>query len=224
MNSTRKGPKRAASSTKKSPAAEKPAAKTAKTKKDPARKRLYVARDELDRPTSYLTHHNYDNIYRVLATRDAIEVSTCPEDFSEDLDLLPEAKDYTVLVNRFEVFKGYWTGYDTSEYAMHGTSILIKEGGRSYVFIGQEIYRFHTDDKITDFVSPMGNNNVPYPVAIGEDNVYFLLDREFIAKSELRTPANIANAEDLYGEYYGHIGNAEAEKHKIKGVSVLDER
>jgi hypothetical protein len=222
MGSTRKGPRDAASSKKKSPT-KKSTAKTAKTKKAPPRKQLYIARDEITRPTSYLTHHNYENFYRVLATPDAIDVSTCPEDFSEDLDLVPKAEDYTVLANRFEAFKGYWTGYDTSQYAIHGTSILIKEGGKSYVFIGQKIYRFHTDDKITDFVSPMGNNNVPYPVAIGEDNVYFLLDQEFIAKSELKTPATLANAEDLYGEYYGHLGNAEAKKHKMKGVSILNE-
>jgi len=50
-----------------------------------------------------------------------------------------------------------------------GNSILLRRGGEGgplrYVYIGSEIYEFEAPSRITRFVSPVGNNNVPYPFA-----------------------------------------------------------
>lgn len=89
--------------------------------------------------------------------------------------------------------------------------ILIQINEFRYVYVGDKIYSFDTNEKILDYISPMGRNDVPYPVAYGENNIYFMLDHKFIHKSELKTPVTVENSMSLYGEFYGHIGG---ETHK----------
>ncbi len=62
-----------------------------------------------------------------------------------------------------------------------GNSILLQLDD-CYLFIGWDIYTFKTDEKITNYYSVVGNNNVPYPVAIGEHNAYMMLDKVYIDK------------------------------------------
>ena len=48
-----------------------------------------------------------------------------------------------------------------------------------YVFIGDRLYGFSTpdDEPIETFYSTVGNNDVPYPVALSKNYIYFMLDR-----------------------------------------------
>ena len=75
------------------------------------------------------------------------------------------------------------------------SSILLKIDDK-YIFIGDNIYEFTTDEEIIDFKSPIGNSGVPYPVAIGEKNIYFMLDKVYVDKKE------IGKTDDFYGTYY----------------------
>jgi len=63
-----------------------------------------------------------------------------------------------------------------------GNSILLQMSLHRYVYIGSEIYEFTTTDVITDYVSEVGNNSVPYPVAFGSENVYFMAESSFIPR------------------------------------------
>lgn len=45
-----------------------------------------------------------------------------------------------------------------------------------YLYIGSEMYQFYTDNPITQYHSYGGNNDVPYPVAVSKDKIYFMLD------------------------------------------------
>ena len=56
-----------------------------------------------------------------------------------------------------------------------GNSILLKLSKNKYVYIGSLIYSFNAYNEITTFISPVGNNDVPYPYAIDEKNNYYLL-------------------------------------------------
>ena len=51
--------------------------------------------------------------------------------------------------------------------------------------IGHIIYEFETSDQIQKYYSNLGNNDVPYPVAVGEKNAYFMLDRKYVAKENI---------------------------------------
>ncbi len=79
-----------------------------------------------------------------------------------------------------------------------GNSILVRIGPKKYIFIGSEIYQFETphDDVITQFYSNIGNNDVPYPYALGHEFVYVFLHREAIESTYFDM------SEDIYEQYY----------------------
>jgi hypothetical protein len=55
---------------------------------------------------------------------------------------------------------------------MHGNSILIHLKNLEHIYVGSFINKFRAVDEITDYMSPVGNNDVPYPVAYSVENVY----------------------------------------------------
>jgi hypothetical protein len=127
----------------------------------------------------FLIHDNGGRPFKVVANTKEIIVYKCDYDNNKD------KCNYDKVCARFTKFVGYWTGFDSSSYAMHGNSILIKISNNEYVFIGWDIYSFKTTDVIEDYISPVGNNDVPYPVAYATNNVYFLTDSSYMEKSIL---------------------------------------
>jgi len=80
----------------------------------------------------------------------------------------------------------------------HGNSILLRlsggaeDGGTSedsekYVFVGWEIYSFRLkrQDRVTEYFSRMGRSSVPYPVALTERIVVFMLDSVWVPRTEI---------------------------------------
>ena len=58
-----------------------------------------------------------------------------------------------------------------------GNTILLEIVDKKYIFVGNiGVYSFETEDKIIKFTSNVGNNCVPYPVAYGEKNIYYMND------------------------------------------------
>lgn len=80
-----------------------------------------------------------------------------------------------------------------------GNSILVHVNANKYIYIGHYIYSFETQgDTIQKYFSPVGNNDVPYPYAIGDEYVYFMLDCTTV-------PKNVFDLKrDAYTQYYGY--------------------
>ncbi len=64
---------------------------------------------------------------------------------------------------------GYGPGFD-------GNTILLELNKNEYVYIGVDIISFDTKSEIKEYISPVGNNYVPYPFAIDIENNYYLLE------------------------------------------------
>ena len=56
-----------------------------------------------------------------------------------------------------------------------GNSMLFELAPGRYMFIGECIRVFSTRSPITTFVSPVGNNDVPYPFAVNRSGTVYLL-------------------------------------------------
>lgn len=56
-----------------------------------------------------------------------------------------------------------------------GNSILLQITKNDYLFIGNKIFSFISKAEIKNFVSPVGNSDVPYPYAIDTDGRYYLM-------------------------------------------------
>lgn len=113
--------------------------------------------------------------------------------------------------------------------SFNGNSILLKlkSPANRYVFIGHVIYEFTSPEPITHYYSSVGNNAVPYPNALSDNHVYFMLppgDKgapkaggEMVPKSVF---SNSIDWSEPYSEYYDMFHKIrDYNKRKQMGVS-----
>lgn len=108
-----------------------------------------------------------------------------------EVDVRDKEEDLYKHWQAFE-YEKVFIGLDPDEKAArtkmwwHGGNALLlrlparNKGRTVYVFIGWEIHSFIPHDDITKLVSRMGNSAVPYPVAVGKDNLYLLTENTYI--------------------------------------------
>lgn len=103
-------------------------------------------------------------------------------------------------------FDGYWS---------HKNSVLIKLNDHKYQYIGNCIYTFETSDIIKFYICEYE----PYPIACGENNIYFIDDKEFIDidKFELELGGSITYYDDLYECFYDYEN-----KNDIKNMDKIE--
>jgi hypothetical protein len=89
-----------------------------------------------------------------------------------------------------------------------GSSVLLHINKNKYMFIGETVFMFLTleNEKINSFVSPIGNSDVVYPYAVGENYTYLLLDTYQVAIPNIYIKSN------PYDDYWA----AESLSRKIK--------
>lgn len=180
----------------------------------------YFSKDKLtNRNKNYLIHDNGGRPFKVVINNTGINIYTYVSDgYVED-----ESKmKYNNLIYTITNFLGYWSGYDSSPHnipKMHRNSILIQIKENEYIYVGSEIYQFETNDIILEYVSPVGNSDVPYPVAYSNEKVYFMLDNKFINHNDLENPITVKGAEDLYQEFYGQLNSID-KSHKFE-IKIL---
>lgn len=78
-----------------------------------------------------------------------------------------------------------------------GNTILLKVGPK-YIYIGSEIFEFTPmpNDEIQEYYSDIGNNDVPYPYAVGKTHIYIMLNHVAVEKSYFDMK------KDIYEQFY----------------------
>lgn len=56
-------------------------------------------------------------------------------------------------------------------------------GDNEYIFIGDKIWSFDAKNKIVEYISPVGNNDVPYPYAVDDMGNIYLISFNVIIKN-----------------------------------------
>lgn len=79
-----------------------------------------------------------------------------------------------------------------------GNTILLQSGPKQYIFVGPTIYSFKALDEIVEFVSLVGNNDVPYPYAVDAQKKYYLFVEDVVLLPSLL----IDEYDDPYQYYY----------------------
>ena len=113
-----------------------------------------------------------------------VSIFKLPEGVNED-DVGISKKDYTHLIKEYKNVKRVFIGKSkkmNEEYRywrewgpkFDGNTILVEIQSKRYCLISESIIEFSTKDTIEKYDSPVGNNDVPYPVAYGSENVYVL--------------------------------------------------
>jgi hypothetical protein len=163
---------------------------------------------------SYLIHDNGDRPFRVTwpggkATEEVKRVEIYKKSTKDDEEDDTQYSKLVAHVAAHDVYIGKSSATcDACDHSkrdahkFHGNTILLHMIGRDYVYIGDKIYAFSLQegDEFEAYYSPVGNNDVPYPVLVGKENVYFMLDKKYVPREHF--PTN-QNWEDAYSLYYG---------------------
>ena len=154
----------------------------------------------------YFTHDNGGRPFKVVISGKKVSVYEQPnwKDWQSET-----GKEYTKLIKAFPKVKKIFIGKDTQLGSdFDGNSILLQLTSNKYVFIGGWIHEFVTpDDTIIAYYSKVGNSDVPYPVALGDKNAYFMLDlwEKGVVPRDVFPPNT--DWEDAYMLFYGHKGD-----------------
>ena len=65
-------------------------------------------------------------------------------------------------------------------------NFLFEIGDKKYIYVGEEVITFETNDKIVKYSSKLGCNDVKYTYAYGEENIYFMLHQKYIPIQEYK--------------------------------------
>ena len=160
----------------------------------------------------YFTHNNGDRPFMVVFNGNNVDIYTYSSSFNHERTLMP--KDYYVHIKSYKNIHKKFIGKSikgddatklSPSFAL-GNSILLKITNKRYVFIGSFIYEFEPEDEIKEYYSMIGNSDVPYPVAIGEKNVYFLIERCYLSKEHFKDfPSKYSWGLDAYSKLYGSL-------------------
>lgn len=110
---------------------------------------------------------------------------------------LPKYKRLLLGENRVH---NYTTGpYNDVGPEDDGNSMLIDtsaNGIHQYIYIGETVSVLEPEDEILEYHSSIGNNDVPYPYAVGTKNTYLMIEEVLIPnKDRIRSL-------DPYDQYY----------------------
>ncbi len=73
---------------------------------------------------------------------------------------------------------------DDEEPQYRGNNILLETSNTNeYILISCSISKFQTKSEIVSFSSNMGNNNVPYPIAVDDDGRFYILWDDVVLES-----------------------------------------
>ena len=172
----------------------------------------------------YFIFDNGGRPYKVVIKGKGLDIFTYNDENYDDYPVL--VKSYRKL-NKIFIPKGIddrgkaWSGGK-------GNTILAHISGNRYLFIGPWIYEFETKDKIVEYHSQVGNSGVPYPLAVGEKNVYFLIAKGedgYLSKEYFEEfPKKYSWAIDGYSRLWGQNIEKKLSTKKISKIKVIKKR
>ena len=149
--------------------------------------------------TRYEIHDNGGRPFIVEDDGSKVTVYAQQYDFDTERYLAPETlfqKEYDTI---FVGDKPSWQDPVNWKPNFKGNTILLKCKDKSYMYIGESIYTFKPldGDVIHTYYSEVGNNDVPYPFAVGDKYVYLLMEyHEAVTKDYFDLTKNV------YRQYY----------------------
>ena len=75
---------------------------------------------------------------------------------------------------------------------------LFKIQDKKYIYIGERVLTFKTDDEVTEYFTEDGYNDVKYPFALSNENLHYMLYQKYIPIDEYQ----ISTMEDEYQYLY----------------------
>lgn len=139
----------------------------------------------MDAPKVYGIHDNGGRPFKVLVNKKHVQIYALDHIYGNNYY---EEPFYNQTVHR--VFVGLSPLNKMTKFSgghgpkFDGNSLLLHERDLTYVWVGEHVQRFQTIAPIVSYISPVGNNDVPYPYAIDNQNNYYLMIVNVILNSD----------------------------------------
>lgn len=135
---------------------------------------------QIDKPIKnfYLTHDNGGRPFKVVIKKGEKKIEihknvTTDEEYDAMDPCSCNISSYKWKLHSTHKYEKIFIGSDDEQKAdFYGNSILIQTALNTYICICINVFEFKTTDEIIKFVSPVWNNDVTYPYAIGKENIY----------------------------------------------------
>jgi hypothetical protein len=180
--------------------------------------KTYYIHDNGGRPFKVIVNHNKKILIVYIDTR-------TDDDLNNDIKPI---YDKIILETKY---KKFWNGGPIPKFKNRkkqlysfepGNSILISTNIDQYIYIGSEIYSFQTgtsaDEQIENYISLIGNNDVPYPFATSKKYTYLMIENVYIENELLHRETNDCDNDckvDAYCLYYGYCDKQSNEIQKL---------
>jgi len=142
----------------------------------------------------YYTHDNGARPFRVDISSSVVKVYKQDETEDYEADALCSFDPQHIFIGQSPL--NAMTSFSGAHgHEFDGNSILLELTDGKYVFIGHSIFEFTPQFEIVKYVSPVGNNNVPYPYAVDTNGNYYLMIEDVIL-------SQVPDDQDPYTWYY----------------------
>ena len=135
----------------------------------------------MNNPESCLLTHNRFNTYMVLIFTDLkkAQIYKMPHRNSHHQEIGLVIKfDYQPLFKPFDLDKETHARIETD------ANFLFKIEVKKYIYVGDKVFSFETVDDIGEYFSETGHNDVKYPFAPSDGNIYYMLYQKYITIEE----------------------------------------
>ena len=160
----------------------------------------------------YFIHYNGGNTFRAAIDEEKMHAIIYLNEYDENYENYDSKSRYKVILDtKFEkVFLGGPVPEDlmnNNNYEFElGNSILLHITGSTYIFIGMYIYEFESESPILEYISRIGNNDVPYPFAKSATETFLMIedaviDNELLEEEGRKYPVNANNPYRLYYKF-----------------------
>ena len=128
----------------------------------------------------YVTENNYQCLAVTFQNKGWVRVQKLEDISGDDKNIVCEVNPMETFIGKSEDCEmTYFSGARDKE-VFDGNTILLKVSEENnkhrYVYIGgDQVCSFLTNDKIYKYISNMGNSLTPYSIAIGYENIYYLI-------------------------------------------------
>ena len=129
--------------------------------------------NELNSPETYVLTHNRFNTYIVLIFTDLKKAQ---------IYKMPYRNSPHQEIEKVMSFD-YLHVFGPDENNKDG-NFLFEIENKKYVYVGDKLFSFESNDEIVDYFLKLGNNDVKYSFAYGKENIYFMLHQKYIPLQE----------------------------------------
>jgi hypothetical protein len=194
-------------------------------------------------PIKFQTHDNYDRPFQIIIDKTGIDIEHNDfKHYEDDKDVFVPFKHYdwsevceVMVPDNIDTKDKYGNSvlielvldhssikYISSSNFYYDSSVPVNH---QYVHYGSDAYSFLTDRPITGYGSYIGNNDIPYPVAISDNKIYFFLDHCYVTDKEFAYIGIKLEDYDWYDGYeifYRYYDNLKIEP--MNGLCILQHR